>query len=379
MTNQAIRTNRWCSLLCLALVLSACGATPATPTTAPIELAISPSLVIGGDDSGVRSFSQVRGIVADAAGRVYVADAGERSVRVFEVDGRFVRTIGRPGRGPGEFVEPKGLALVRNELFIYDPRERRLAVFDTGGIFLRQHTIPVTSFGLTWEGGIDSLGRLVDRQVVPVNDSVTNTIYRRLDLISGTIDSGPLPDCGIPSIPRLDFYDLVIDSPFAAGRLVWLDPDAGTWCAHSGTPTAWRIPFGDSTPRDSVVSWLRPAAVTPMSRDSAIEVINRNLLRAGISRRFDASAVASTKPALRALTRDDIGRIWLLAHDAGGDVLHVFSPSRRWIARLRPSLRLAAHNGSLAIGRSEFWAVGLDSLDVPVVLRFPIPAGLDAR
>jgi hypothetical protein len=339
----------------------------------PPETLVTPSLTIGGEESGPQSFSRVSGLVADASGRVYIADAGELAIRIFDRDGRFVRSVGRPGRGPGEFVDPTGLALVGDELFVYDPEERRLSVFDTAGAIRRQHIIPVSSFGLSWEGGIDSVGRLVDLQVVPVNDSVNRETYRRLDLATGATDSGTIPDCGIPMIPRLDLYVMVVDVPFAPGRVVWLDPDLGTWCANSGAAIAWRIPFGDSIPRDSVVSWVQPAPVTQAARDSAIEVANRNLARVGLPNRIDGAGIPPTKPVVRVLTRDDRGRIWLLLHDERGDVFHVFSTERRWIARVRPSVRIIARTGSIAIVRDQLWAVGLDSLDVPVVLRFEVP------
>lgn len=41
-----------------------------------------------------------------------VADAGNNRLSVFTTEGKFVRTIGRKGSGPGEFVGPRGVAVI---------------------------------------------------------------------------------------------------------------------------------------------------------------------------------------------------------------------------------------------------------------------------
>lgn len=59
---------------------------------------------VGGMEGGPESeFGMVIGVDLDDEGRVYVADQQARRLRVFDVDGSFVRDIGAPGEGPGEF------------------------------------------------------------------------------------------------------------------------------------------------------------------------------------------------------------------------------------------------------------------------------------
>jgi hypothetical protein len=61
-------------------------------------------LAIGPDssasDAGV--FGSIGGVTADAQGHIHVLDQQAQQVRVFGADGKFVRSLGRPGRGPGE-------------------------------------------------------------------------------------------------------------------------------------------------------------------------------------------------------------------------------------------------------------------------------------
>ncbi len=86
-------------------------------------------------------FGVVTGLALDAAGRLYVSDGGELNVAVFTSVGARVTTIGRKGRGPGEFQYPTGPVVgddgalyVRNmssvSRFVLDTRTSALGQFD---------------------------------------------------------------------------------------------------------------------------------------------------------------------------------------------------------------------------------------------------------
>lgn len=71
-------------------------------------------------------------------GRVVIANGGSNELRVFDSQGRFLRSIGRKGGGPGEFGGPLHLALVEPDSFLaYDMNQQRLSVFDSSGEFVR--------------------------------------------------------------------------------------------------------------------------------------------------------------------------------------------------------------------------------------------------
>ncbi len=72
---------------------------------------------IGGADTGVENFGRLdySTVGADTLGHVYIVSEAEARVVVFDSAGRYVRTIGHKGGGPGEiqgvgsmFVEPTG-------------------------------------------------------------------------------------------------------------------------------------------------------------------------------------------------------------------------------------------------------------------------------
>ena len=83
-------------------------------TTAPgdlvyAELAEEPALSIG-DFTGPEEtlFGDIESVARDAAGNLVVADNQALEIRVFDSEGRHLRSLGREGEGPGEFESLQG-------------------------------------------------------------------------------------------------------------------------------------------------------------------------------------------------------------------------------------------------------------------------------
>ena len=80
-----------------------------------------------------------------AGGRVYVADTGNKRIRVYTLDGLTAVhqfDIGKGGSGAGELDEPSGLAVHSDgRLFVADTWNRRIAVFDTEGNHLENFRV----------------------------------------------------------------------------------------------------------------------------------------------------------------------------------------------------------------------------------------------
>src|SRR5262249_52751757 len=68
-------------------------------------------------------------------GRIVVSARNE--LRWFDGDGRWIRTIGRDGSGPGEFRGIYFLAAQGDSIATYDLGLRRFSVFDTAGRYAR--------------------------------------------------------------------------------------------------------------------------------------------------------------------------------------------------------------------------------------------------
>jgi predicted membrane-bound mannosyltransferase/DNA-binding beta-propeller fold protein YncE len=87
----------------------------------------------------VDAFWGPRAVTIDNAGRVYVADTGNKRVRVYQLqDGvaTHVMDIGSGGSGDGQLDEPSGLVLHPDgRLFVADTWNRRISVFNPDGSF----------------------------------------------------------------------------------------------------------------------------------------------------------------------------------------------------------------------------------------------------
>ncbi|MFG1690825.1 6-bladed beta-propeller [Gemmatimonadota bacterium] len=81
-------------------------------------------------------FASVSEVAFDADGNLFVLDGGNQRVVVLGPDGGHVRTIGRRGGGPGEFLSPAAMAVTAGgELVVYDRGRRAYSVFEADGTF----------------------------------------------------------------------------------------------------------------------------------------------------------------------------------------------------------------------------------------------------
>lgn len=75
-------------------------------------------------------------ILIDDDGLIYVADRGNQRIAVFNRDGEYLRSFGRKGEGPGEFLSMRLLYLHNDILNVYDFQNRRATLFRTDGTLL---------------------------------------------------------------------------------------------------------------------------------------------------------------------------------------------------------------------------------------------------
>jgi len=100
------------------------------------SLSAQPLLEIGATDDAASEFTAVRGVVRLADGRVAVANGGSNEIRLFSREGQFLRSLGRPGSGPGEFRRIIRL-LQRGDTLVGVDADSRAHVFEPGGRLVR--------------------------------------------------------------------------------------------------------------------------------------------------------------------------------------------------------------------------------------------------
>jgi len=73
----------------------------------------------------------------DDQGHVYVMDWGDIHIKVYDGQGRFIRTIGRQGQGPGEFGTPAFFDLMTGgKICVVDGRQRRVMILSNEGQYI---------------------------------------------------------------------------------------------------------------------------------------------------------------------------------------------------------------------------------------------------
>jgi DNA-binding beta-propeller fold protein YncE len=151
------------------------GPLPAIPKTFtnPFDVAVHGGFVYVADDNNgrivkltrslrfVATFSgegrhllgkYVRAVAADEAGRVYVADAGDDRIEVFDSQGASLRSWGTSGTEPGQFVAPMDVASAHGErllvvetfgsrspMYLYSARLAYVATWRRGGEVILGH------------------------------------------------------------------------------------------------------------------------------------------------------------------------------------------------------------------------------------------------
>jgi len=94
--------------------------------------------------NGQDTFDQPSGIAVAPNGDIFVTDGHGKNDRVvkFSKDGRFIKTWGHHGSGPGEFDQPHDISIggSQGHVFVADRSNSRVQIFDQDGNFIAAWT-----------------------------------------------------------------------------------------------------------------------------------------------------------------------------------------------------------------------------------------------
>lgn len=78
---------------------------------------------------------------------LFIVDGCSTRIQLFTLEGEFIRSFGKKGKGEGEFNELVSIAVLDSMVFVTDTESDRVQTFDWDGKFIRQWGILTRSFG----------------------------------------------------------------------------------------------------------------------------------------------------------------------------------------------------------------------------------------
>ena len=128
-------------------------------------------VTIGGlDGPGLHVVTQVSHIAVDRHGLILITESGQSEISVFDSTGKFLRTVGRPGEGPGEYRSISHLGVGPRYIHVFERQEGR-TMLDHDFKVIRTDRFP---------GQVHSLAVLGNDEVaftVPTSGPVGHKLY----------------------------------------------------------------------------------------------------------------------------------------------------------------------------------------------------------
>jgi hypothetical protein len=357
------------------VVLVGCAGFASLPLAAQDHWRLTEEVRIGSVDEGPASFGDVRGIATNAKGWTFVLDFSTQDVRVFDAQGRHLKTVGRKGSGPGEFQNANGIARAPDgTLWLNDPANARFTALDSDGAFISSFPVGSAGYGFLWVGGVDRAGRLFDEIYLP-NAAGYRTALRRFSVDRKQVDTLSLPDCADPARPTPQLYviksnnmEAHITVPFTAGPVTAIDPAGYAWCGMNDGYLITKTALGRDAPVAVVRRAAEPLPVTRQDREKALAP-NRERFPGAV---FDESRIPKVKPLIERLVVDDRSRLWVKRTTADGHTqFDVFGPDGKAVAVVDSPLHLDGW-GPLRIEGDRFYGIARNEDDVPFVVRLRV-------
>ncbi len=361
------------------------------------EATLVPEVSIGElDGPDELLFGWIRSIAVDDDHNVYVFDDQAQEVRVFDSAGQYVETLGRRGRGPGEFSRAEAIALLPDgRLVVRDPGNAALEVF-----------VPGTTETERWRYNVGGLHSLA-----PLHTDASGRTYlhttdlSRTDFTMHIVVFGPdgtqIDTLPAPTSTYEPLEVTAEQGPSSVGYYVPFSPELH-WTVHpsghflSGVSTEYRIDLGRD---DGVLRIERAADPVPVHEEERArqrEDMVQRMRAFAPGWTWNGPPIPDHKPFFGDIVAGRDGRIWVEVptearavenpdHDpedpASAPVLwrapvryDVFEADGTYLGAVTPPAGFSTSTRPVFDG-DYVWAVTHDELGVSRVVRFRIVVG----
>lgn len=330
---------------------------PLWPADSGWQVADTPLVVIGGENgTGV---GRVVGAVRTASGAIAVADGEAQLIRVYDLSGRLLRTLGRRGAGAGEFQAIDWITPAADSIIAFDLVARRLTMFGAPG---RARTASLEGT----EGSITApLGRFGDGSLLVAAGDPTfpfpgaeGTVRHDSVTLLRAAPDGEATDT-IARIAWGESFGVAIgegDRRFLAPMPRPFGPRASALVAGDevvvgeGARSELAVYGSDGALRRLIRRERAPLPVTPDAVAAFKEARRRESTARGLQAEVDAALVAALDsapwparlPAYDRVLADADGRLWVLEYSVRKDqpeAWNVFTAEGRWLGTVTTPAR----------------------------------------
>jgi len=329
-------------------------------------------------------FGDVRGVEAGLDGTIYVLDYLASEIRAFDSSGQFLRKVASEGEGPGELSEANGMILVGDSiLWVQDHSKWMMIGLDPKGEELARIPMHVRSYAYVWTGTVDNAGRFWkptshsdrDGPFIP-EDGLFEGTYRlylkSFDPSSGAVDSLYLGEDSGRSFVSMNGR-LYTSIPFDPRLVTTVDPDGGFWQVHTAGYRVARLnEKGDTTLVIEVD--VDPLPVEPEDLSAFMDRFPESDTDRRRAAEEAAQFIRPSKPIIRGTFMDDGARLWIEreVRDGANPHFDVFDRSGDFQGSVQIGFSPAPYR-PIRIRHGFLYAVELDELDVPSVVRARVP------
>jgi hypothetical protein len=279
--------------------------------------------VADGDDHYI--LGAISDLAVDASGNIYIWDRSVPAIRMYDAKGKYVRTIGRSGSGPGEYRAGAGIAIARNgNLLMWDPGNARINVYSPAGEHVAAWPTKSGNSGSASGQGlfvVDTAGAAYIRTILFNRQSgsgSTSTAWIRFrpdgtlrDTVLRPVDPN---EKTVTAEARGQFGNRYV--PFTPHLMFELSP-----LGYFVSGVNDRIALDLHQPGTSIVSIRRnvvPQPVSARERDSARAEITAEMRKIVPNWSWNGADIPRVKPVYSSLTVSGDGRLWVQLAEGPG-------------------------------------------------------------
>ena len=325
-------------------------------------------------------FSSIAALEVDDQGRIYVLDRHAAELRIFSPEGNHLRSVGREGSGPGEYIAANGLEwLSPDSLLVIDQQGNRYTVLTKEGEYARSVLRQRGFYAWAFEGNLiggrifeeTTLGEGEDQHQLLLGTSLQDVE----EAPSGAGDTIWIPASDAPPPEGFSVeYDggrMGMSMPFAPTSVFYLDETGELLHGHGGDFRIFRSsPVGDTLLE--IIINEEPAAVSPdeLAEWAAGPWVQDFL---GLGGKVDLGHVPKIKPYFEGLYQDPEGYLWVSVPSGPAEVVFaVIDPDGRYLGRLTIEGLERANYVDPVVRNGRLYLVGRDEWDVQRVYVFRI-------